>query len=573
MTSTTDSKTSSKKTKDKHPLDDRVASGWPANPSGRTFDLPANNYHRDVYSDLITLISDEERISEKDFARLDTVMRDADKLVRDNEPIIVHCKKEKKRSNYCAELIWSQKMGREPFTMTESAYGRDRLAKLRARRGDNLGDTIDLDEYLPPVTTTAGHGIPQDDDDAEINAACGEPVAPPIKDKLGGNYCCPKCGCTWHTKICGHCGGENELCSESLKKLLPLIEQKKVTIDDFNAFISESLPKATHERIMRHTRMTGLTPRHKTPANKVDDKTDHEPGRHNDPTSTARGKRTVATQGKRNKQNARKFKPGGAFGEAVDFIRTNHGKAITEAELNSIADHIALYRLTTRLLSTPSDLNKDWLFGVHRLLTEKIDWKNLGRSAAMTAALIGSTDAYGAKPHHSNNAPKHYPRMSMKQQAKAADKVKQKKIEQIKKSQIPFKFDSKIVLLKDNWLYVRAVMPSEDVKDMDDGELFEHAAAITNDMAFEYLFNHKYLDFGKDAQLEDVPEADRSLDERTLGSCKGNPPENIEMLDGARAVVKSATVGDKKSVLVAYYIGNDKLSYGTPDTDLALGVN
>ena len=74
MTSTTDSKTSSKKTKDKHPLDDRVASGWPANPSGRTFDLPANNYHRDVYSDLITLISDEERISEKDFARLDTVM-------------------------------------------------------------------------------------------------------------------------------------------------------------------------------------------------------------------------------------------------------------------------------------------------------------------------------------------------------------------------------------------------------------------------------------------------------------------------------------------------------------------
>ena len=393
----------------RHPLDERVASGWPANPAGKTFDLPVDNYHRKVYSDIITLICDEQKISEKDFRRIDVAMVDADKLVRENDPIVIHCKKQHKRSDFCAELIWSRKMGRDPFTIavTESRLVTDckeclamleaaaytgpcssceekaitekidwskRLDKLRARR-----DPEGIE--MPEVTTTAGHGIPQDDDDAAINAACGEPVAPPVGDNVaaekegqdGVERYCPQCGCTWHSTICGHCGGKNKLCTESLKRLLPLIEQKTVTADDFNAFINESLPKSTHERIMRHTRMTGVTPKHATPANKVDDKTDHKPGRHNDPTTTARGKRTVALQGKRNQRNANKFKPGNQFGEAIDFIRTKHGKAITEAELNNVADHIALYRLTTRLLATPSEFNKDWLFRVHRMLTEKIN--------------------------------------------------------------------------------------------------------------------------------------------------------------------------------------------------------
>jgi hypothetical protein len=47
------------------------------------------------------------------------------------------------------------------------------LASVLNAGGHVAGDT-------PPVNAAPGAGIPQNDGDAAINAACGEPVAPPL---------------------------------------------------------------------------------------------------------------------------------------------------------------------------------------------------------------------------------------------------------------------------------------------------------------------------------------------------------------------------------------------------------
>ncbi len=95
--------------------------------------------------------------------------------------------------------------------------------------------------------------------------------------------------------------------SESVKNILRMIDEKTITADDFNRFIAETSPTSINKRVQRQLRPTRIGPQVSNPEQKVDNKTDHEPADHNDPTTTSRGRRALRKQIKQNKAHPEQF--------------------------------------------------------------------------------------------------------------------------------------------------------------------------------------------------------------------------------------------------------------------------
>jgi len=86
-----------------HPLDNKTQSNF-------GFDIPENNYHREVMHELHRIFEDENRISEKDFARQDQLKVRCEKIIRNPKvgTIIQRFKDRALRPSYCAECIYSK---------------------------------------------------------------------------------------------------------------------------------------------------------------------------------------------------------------------------------------------------------------------------------------------------------------------------------------------------------------------------------------------------------------------------------------------------------------------------------
>ena len=86
-----------------HPLDSKVKSNF-------GFDIPEDNYHRQVMRELHNIFEEERHVSEKDFKGQDELIKITEGIVRDLnvEIIIDRFKKDNLRPSYCAECIYSK---------------------------------------------------------------------------------------------------------------------------------------------------------------------------------------------------------------------------------------------------------------------------------------------------------------------------------------------------------------------------------------------------------------------------------------------------------------------------------
>jgi rubrerythrin len=148
--------------------------------------------------------------------------------------------------------------------------------------------------------------------------------------------------------------------SESVKNILRMIDEKTITADDFNRFIAETSPTSINKRVQRQLRPKKVEPRISSPGRKVDDKTDHEPADHNDPTTTSRGRRSLQKQIKHNKAHPEQFR------EAIEFLCNNNGKLLSECKdaLNGMTDLGSLCRIATRLSQRPNQYDSEWLLNL-----------------------------------------------------------------------------------------------------------------------------------------------------------------------------------------------------------------
>jgi Mn-containing catalase len=156
--------------------------------------------------------------------------------------------------------------------------------------------------------------------------------------------------------------------SESAKNILRMIDEKTVTADDFNRFIAETSPTSINKRVQRQLRPKKIGPRSSSPERKIDDKTDHEPADHNDPTTTARGRGALRRQIKRNKAHPEQFR------EAIEFIQTNNKVSLEECRMKlcDVVDQGALHQIVSRLLQRPNQFSHEWLAGLDNLLSNHV---------------------------------------------------------------------------------------------------------------------------------------------------------------------------------------------------------
>jgi hypothetical protein len=121
--------------------------------------------------------------------------------------------------------------------------------------------------------------------------------------------------------------------------------------------------------VQRQLRPDKIGPQVSNPERKIDDKTDHEPADHNDPTSTLRGKSALRNRIKHNKSHPDQFK------EAVEFLATHKGIVLTECEndLKNVSDPISLHRFIARLSQRPNQFDKDWLAGLGKMVLDSIN--------------------------------------------------------------------------------------------------------------------------------------------------------------------------------------------------------
>lgn len=143
-----------------------------------------------------------------------------------------------------------------------------------------------------------------------------------------------------------------------MSDIFELIESKKVTVEDFNQYIkslNESLPDVVGfnaDRIRRklnpHRKFSknqghNLTPTGINPKSSITPKRGAK-GAHVDPTKTRTGRKA-------------------AYKESVEFIRANIGKPIESVTINDAPNITeSLLTLVNKLLVTPCDLDKDWLY-------------------------------------------------------------------------------------------------------------------------------------------------------------------------------------------------------------------
>lgn len=85
-----------------HPLDEKLEKSWFG------IHLDANNYHQMVRSELIGVFQDIWKVSEKDFSKVDEIVKEADSVCRTQnaEKVILNSKSNGERPRLCAERIY-----------------------------------------------------------------------------------------------------------------------------------------------------------------------------------------------------------------------------------------------------------------------------------------------------------------------------------------------------------------------------------------------------------------------------------------------------------------------------------
>jgi rubrerythrin len=158
--------------------------------------------------------------------------------------------------------------------------------------------------------------------------------------------------------------------NESVEKLMRLIDEKTVTAEDFDRFIAETFPTSINKRVQRQMRPGKVGPQVSKPGKKVDDKTDHEPSGHHNPTSTPRGRSALRKRIKHNKSHPNEFQ----FHEAAEFLKKHNGIPLSECESKLCeVDQASLYKLIKRLLQRPNPLNQSWLIGLGQLISNRTE--------------------------------------------------------------------------------------------------------------------------------------------------------------------------------------------------------
>tara|TARA_Y100000310_G_scaffold278009_1_gene296193 strand:+ start:121 stop:435 length:315 start_codon:yes stop_codon:yes gene_type:complete len=94
-----------------HPLDKKK----PFDAWGSLMQIDEGNYHQQVRRAVTTILEEVDKMSEKDFKRVDAMMNKADHICRrkDNVPVILQCKLDGKRPQLCAEILFDQMRRRQ----------------------------------------------------------------------------------------------------------------------------------------------------------------------------------------------------------------------------------------------------------------------------------------------------------------------------------------------------------------------------------------------------------------------------------------------------------------------------
>jgi hypothetical protein len=150
--------------------------------------------------------------------------------------------------------------------------------------------------------------------------------------------------------------------AESIQGIYTSIDEKTVTAEDLNRFITETSPTSIAKRVQRQMRHSKVDPRSTSLERQIDDKTDHKPADHNDPTTTLRGKYALRRQIKRNKRHPEKFQ------EAIEFLTVNNGKPISECDIKGLNDLASLSMLISRLSQKPSQFEREWLLSLNNAI-------------------------------------------------------------------------------------------------------------------------------------------------------------------------------------------------------------
>lgn len=143
----------------------------------------------------------------------------------------------------------------------------------------------------------------------------------------------------------------------TLDDIMPLIDNRSVTTEDFNSFIStirESLPKSTIER--SHLRL--VRPKKVGPVDTSVSGVEHGLKHKGDtsPLRTRRGRNAVKDRGEYNKKHASEFS------EEVEFLLSNRDVEPDKIVIANV-DESKLLRLVVRLLREDV-LDRDWLYSL-----------------------------------------------------------------------------------------------------------------------------------------------------------------------------------------------------------------
>lgn len=148
----------------------------------------------------------------------------------------------------------------------------------------------------------------------------------------------------------------------NLTDLFRRIDEKIITVDDFNTLIVETLAKSSHERIARLTRSPATDPTIPDPVKKAGSAIKRhagtDAGPETSPKRTHRGKRAIEREKSK-------------FSEAVNFILDNKGKPIEECidQLDVIEDKESLRRMIKQLHRERSaHIDVEWLSRISEYL-------------------------------------------------------------------------------------------------------------------------------------------------------------------------------------------------------------
>lgn len=163
------------------------------------------------------------------------------------------------------------------------------------------------------------------------------------------------------------------------------IDEGTVTVDDFNALISEAMPESSRDRMRRRT-LNNVSDSHQDADGhqQLDlptfgDRIQPKRERANNTQMHGRGKtghrHSVRTQRRKSKASGLLETVPDRFRASMEFIVDNIGKEVTEDVLAELNDRAAAKAIITKLMSVP-DINREWLSN----LSDKLDESTARRS-------------------------------------------------------------------------------------------------------------------------------------------------------------------------------------------------